>query len=114
MMVIKNHRLPGVVLSFCLLFIAGTAVFAQVGLIPGVGSSAQIRGIVRYSDWGVVAENVVVKLESFQGGTVAEIRTDRTGKFAFTGLAPAVYVLTAHAQGYFDDKKQLDLQTTNS
>ena len=74
----------------------------------------QITGNVRFSNGGVLAANVLVRLDSFGGGLVNEIRTDRTGKFTFPGLVPAQYVITAHAQGYLDDQRQIDLQTTTS
>jgi tetratricopeptide (TPR) repeat protein len=72
----------------------------------------QITGNVRYSNGGDPAGNVLVRLESFSGGMLNDVRTDRTGKFSFTELAPAQYVVTAHNQGYIDDKRQIDLQTT--
>jgi len=60
---------------------------AQVQNTPAV---VEINGQVRFAEGGAPAANVVVRLESYDGGgSISEAFTDRLGKFRFTGLPPA-------------------------
>jgi Tfp pilus assembly protein PilF len=76
--------------------------------------SAEVHGQVRIAHGGSSAEEVLVRLESFKGGLVGEVRTDRLGKFRFSGLVPDQYIVTVHAPGFKDTQQQVDLQTTTS
>ena len=73
-----------------------------------------VHGQVRYAHGGTPAENVLVRLESFNGGLDGEMMTDRTGKFQFSGMPPAQYVIKIHLPGFMDQQRQIDLQTTTS
>jgi tetratricopeptide (TPR) repeat protein len=84
-------------------------IFAQVRPAP---ASVEINGQVRFANGGGPAEKVLVLLEFFNGGTVDQILTDRTGKFRFSRLTPAQYILTVRSQGYKEIRQQIDLQTT--
>jgi Flp pilus assembly protein TadD len=75
-------------------------------------ASVEINGQVRYANGGGPADKVLVLLEFFSGGTVEQILTDRTGKFRFTALTPAQYIVTVRSQGYKEIRQQVDLQTT--
>jgi len=93
------------------------AVACHPALAQGVRPSSlpvTVHGQVRFAHGAIPAENVRVRLERFSGGLEAEVMTDRTGKFQFSGMVPAQYVLTVHLPGFRDEQRQIDLQTTNS
>ena len=68
----------------------------------------QIIGTLRYAD-GSPANEVVVRLERLSGGYVTDVRTDRLGKFRFTGLAPQQYHVVIHHPGYQDIEREVNL-----
>ncbi len=75
-------------------------------------SSVEINGQVRFSQGGAPAENVLVRLESYEGGgSISEAFTDRLGKFRFTGLPPAQYSIRVHHSGYRDAQQSVDMAT---
>jgi len=76
--------------------------------------SRTVHGQVRYAQGGAPAENVIVRLESFIGGLVGEEMTDRLGKFRFSGLRAAQYVLTVRHRGFRELRHQFDLETNPS
>ena len=83
---------------------------AQVQNTPAV---VEINGQVRFAEGGAPAANVVVRLESFDGGgSITEAFTDRLGKFRFTGLPPAQYSVRVHQSGYRDAQQSVDMTTT--
>lgn len=73
-----------------------------------------LTGQVRFADGGAPAENIIVRLDGLSGGYVGEERTDRLGKFRFTGLAGEQYVVTIRMPGYREVQRQVDLQTNAS
>jgi tetratricopeptide (TPR) repeat protein len=73
---------------------------------------AEINGQVRYAVGGAPADKILVAVEQFNGGLINQILTDRTGKFQFTGLTPAQYIVTVHSQGYQEVRQSVDLSTT--
>jgi predicted negative regulator of RcsB-dependent stress response len=68
----------------------------------------QITGYLRYAD-GSPANEVVVRLERFSGGYVTDVRTDRLGKFRFTGLSPQQYHVVIRHPGYRDIEREVNL-----
>lgn len=104
-----------IALIFCAqLALQCAAAFGQVGGRPST-FSLDIHGQVRHAQDGAPADHVLVRLESFDsGGAVQEMFTDRTGKFRFSSLARAQYVVTVHAPGFRDARQRVDLQTTSS
>jgi hypothetical protein len=68
----------------------------------------QITGYLRYAD-GSPANEVVVRLERLSGGYVTDVRTDRLGKFRFTGLAPQQYHVVIRHPGYRDIEREVNL-----
>jgi Flp pilus assembly protein TadD len=94
-----------------LAFIASYVVLAQRSTRP---VAVEVHGQVRIAQGGSSAENVLVRLESFRGGLVGEVRTDRLGKFRFSGLVPDQYVVSVHTPGFKDTQQQVDLQTASS
>lgn len=90
------------------------AIFAQVQTAPS-RTSVEIHGQVRFSEGGSPAANVVVRLESYDGGgSISEAFTDRLGKFAFSNLAPAMYSVRVRQQGYRDAQQNVDMTTVSS
>jgi tetratricopeptide (TPR) repeat protein len=74
--------------------------------------TVEINGQVRFAEGGAPAENVVVRLESYDsGGSITEAFTDRLGKFRFTALPPAQYSVRVHHSGYRDSQQNVDMTT---
>jgi tetratricopeptide (TPR) repeat protein len=73
-----------------------------------------VHGQVRYAHGGAPAYNVLVRLEKFSGGLEGEAMTDRNGKFQFSGMPPAQYIIKLRLPGFKDELRQIDLQTTAS
>src|SRR5689334_6943042 len=89
-------------------------ILAQVQSSPTT-ATVEIHGQVRFAEGGTPAEQVVVRLESFDsGGSISEVFTDRLGKFSFTGLPPAQYSIRIHQSGYRDATQNVDMTTTTS
>lgn len=103
------------IMLLCASFIAMTlcqfVIFGQVTSSPTV----EIHGQVRFVEGGAPAANVVVRLESYDGGgSISEAFTDRLGKFRFTGLPPAQYSIRVRQSGYRDAQQNVDMTTTAS
>jgi Flp pilus assembly protein TadD len=89
-------------------------IFGQVLTSPS-GETVEIHGQVRFAEGGSPATNVVVRLESYEGGgSISEAFTDASGKFRFTGLARAQYSVRVHQSGYRDAQQTVDMTTTTS
>ncbi len=70
-----------------------------------------IQGEVRYAAGGSFAENVLVRLELNNGGLAGEVRTDRTGKFAFENITQSQYRISASMPGYRTATQEVNLTT---
>lgn len=101
---------PFILLS-CLLA-CSTVLLAQQPSTRTLPSSVEITGQVRYANGGAPVDKALVRLEAFGGGMIGQDMTDRTGKFHFSGLSPAQYVLSVHSPGFIDIRQQVDLQTS--
>lgn len=89
--------------------------FVGVAQVQTPAPTVEIHGQVRFVEGGAPAANVLVRLESFDGGgSVAEAFTDRLGKFRFTGLSPAQYSVHIHQAGYRDAEQNVDMQTQSN
>lgn len=87
---------------------------AQVQTGPNP-ATVEIHGQVRFVEGGRPAANVVVRLESYDGGgSISEAFTDRLGKFRFTALPPAMYSVRVRQSGYRDAQQNVDMTTTSS
>jgi Tfp pilus assembly protein PilF len=87
---------------------------AQVQVGPST-TTVEIHGQVRLVEGGAPAANVLVRLESYEGGgSISEAFTDRLGKFRFTSLAPAMYSIRVHQPGYRDTQENVDMTTQSS
>ena len=90
------------------------AGIAQVQTSPQP-ATVEIHGQVRLVEGGAPAANVLVRLESYDGGgSISEAFTDRLGKFRFTSLAPAMYSVRVHQPGYRDTEQNVDMTTQTS
>jgi tetratricopeptide (TPR) repeat protein len=100
--------------------LAGLAVLADHSVLPQGQPPVpgnfplQVNGLVRYAVSRRPAENVLVRIESFGGGLISQITTDRGGKFSFTGLTAMQYIITVHAPGFRDARENVDLLTANT
>jgi tetratricopeptide (TPR) repeat protein len=89
-------------------------ILGQVQTQPNA-AVVEIHGQVRFAEGGAPAANVVVRLESYDGGgSISEAFTDRLGKFRFTNLSPAQYSVRVHQSGYRDAQQAVDMTTTTS
>jgi lipopolysaccharide biosynthesis regulator YciM len=87
---------------------------AQVQTGPHA-APVEIHGQVRFVEGGAPAANVLVRLESYDGGgSISEAFTDRLGKFRFTSLPPAMYSIHVHQPGYRDAEQNVDMTTQSS
>ena len=89
-------------------------IFGQVQTEPS-RTAVEIHGQVRFAQGGAPAQNVVVRLESYDGGgSISEAFTDRLGKFRFTGIPPAMYSVRVRQSGYRDAQQNVDMTTMSS
>jgi len=108
---IKSRLLP----AFAAVILCHVVSLAQVQ--PGSQPAAprEIHGQVRLTEGGAPAQNVLVRLESYEsGGPLSEAFTDRSGKFRFSSLSPAQYSVKVHQSGFLDTQQSVDLQTASS
>jgi Tfp pilus assembly protein PilF len=105
-----SQKLRLLLISFLAIVVCHFVGIAQVQ--TGPTTTVEIHGQVRFVEGGAPAADVVVRLESFDGGgSVQEAFTDRLGKFRFTGLSPAQYSIHIHQPGYRDAEQNVDMQT---
>jgi tetratricopeptide (TPR) repeat protein len=77
--------------------------------------TVEIHGQIRFTEGGAPAEQVLVRLESYDGGgSIGEAFTDRLGKFRFSGLQPAQYTVRVRHLGYREAEQTIDMTTTSS
>src|SRR4026209_739393 len=87
---VMNSTRVGLLLSSIIaMALCHFVIFGQVQTQPNV-AVVEIHGQVRFADGGAPAANVVVRLESYDGGggSISEAFTDRLGKFRFSNLPP--------------------------
>ncbi|HKP81932.1 MAG TPA: carboxypeptidase regulatory-like domain-containing protein [Pyrinomonadaceae bacterium] len=107
-------RLLLVFSSIIAITVCQLVILAQVQSSPTT-STVEIHGQVRFVEGGAPAANVVVRLESYDGGgSISEAFTDRLGKFRFTGLPPAQYSVRIRQSGYRDAQQNIDMTITTS
>lgn len=110
-----STRIRLLLASILVIALCQFVTFAQGRMGPSRRVSLEIHGQVRFAEGGAPAANVLVRLESYDGGgPIGEAFTDRLGKFQFTGLQPAQYTIKVHHPGYLDAQQTIDLQTVSS
>jgi tetratricopeptide (TPR) repeat protein len=104
----------GLLLSSMLAIVLGHFVgVAQVQNSPTT-VTVEINGQVRFAEGGAPAQNVLVRLESYDaGGSISEAFTDRLGKFRFTNIPPAQYSVRVHQTGYREAQQNVDMTTSS-
>lgn len=85
----RRFQCIGVALLFVILFRAGAS--AQTG--------ATLSGTIKDQNGGVLS-NAEVQLLNIASGRPLNTRTDSSGKYEFTGLAPGSYRLSASSEGF--------------
>ena len=75
---------------------------------------AQIHGQVRYAKGGGSAFNVLVEVEKYNGGVVAQQMTDRSGGFHISGLTREQFIIRIHTPGFKDVQQWVELNTNLS
>jgi tetratricopeptide (TPR) repeat protein len=89
--------------------------FAIFGQVQTSSPRVEIHGQVRFAEGGAPAANVVVRLESYDGGgSITEAFTDSNGKFRFSSLTPAMYSVRVRQSGYRDAQQNVDMTTSSS
>src|SRR6185295_4603290 len=88
--------------------VCGVVSARESAVMPG-----QISGEVRFAAGRQPAYNVLVNCESVTGGgLVAQVLTDRNGRFSFMNLALTQYNVTVHVSGYLEERQTVELLTT--
>src|SRR6185436_4938207 len=81
----KLRLVSAVLFALVLSHIVGVA---QDQNSPSSVVSRDIHGQIRFSEGGAPAQNILVRLESYDGGgSLSEVFTDPSGKFRFSGLS---------------------------
>jgi lipopolysaccharide biosynthesis regulator YciM len=110
----KSTRVVLLLLSIIAIGVCRFVILGQVQTQPNA-AVVEIHGQVRFAEGGAPAANVVVRLESYDGGgSISEAFTDRLGKFKFTNLAPAQYSVRVRQMGYREVQQNVDMTTTTS
>jgi Flp pilus assembly protein TadD len=94
------------------LSLAAYPALPQGGIPRGPGLPAQVHGQVRYAQGGRPAFNILVEIEKFSGGVVAQEMTDRSGNFQFTNLTREQFIVKIHTPGFKDVQQWIELNTT--
>jgi len=109
-----SMRLRFVLSSIVTITLCHFVSLAQVQTGPNP-ATVEIHGQVRFVEGGKPAANVVVRLESYDGGgSITEAFTDRLGKFRFTALPPAMYSVRVRQPGFRDAQQNVDMTTSPS
>ena len=106
-----------IVLLLSSIIAIGVCQFVILGQVQTQPNAAvvEIHGQVRFAEGGAPAANVVVRLESYDGGgSISEAFTDSSGKFRFTNLPAAQYSVRVRQMGYRDATQTVDMTTTTS
>jgi len=110
----KSTRVVLLLLSIIAIGVCRFVILGQVQTQPNA-AVVEIHGQVRFAEGGAPAANVVVRLESYDGGgSISEAFTDRLGKFKFTNLPPAQYSVRVRQMGYREEQQNVDMTTTTS
>lgn len=102
------------IIIYIFTFVSSPTAYAQFGGPGSTSTPAQLHGQVRYAHGGQPANNILIRLERFDGGIVDQQYTDSSGKFRFAGLRQLTYNVSIHTAGYEDVAQQVELSTKRS
>src|SRR5262249_20752161 len=104
------------VLRLCLgiVWLALVPLCADGQQSPRASMPRTLHGQIRFANGGAPAQHVIVRLERFHGGIWGEVVTDATGKYDFSGMTPEQYVIIVRLPGYLEQRREVDLQSTNN
>jgi tetratricopeptide (TPR) repeat protein len=110
----KSTKVVLLLLSIIAIGVCQFVIRGQVQTQPNA-AVVEIHGQVRFAEGGAPAANVVVRLESYDGGgSISEAFTDSSGKFKFANLPPAQYSVHVRQMGYREAQQSVDMTTTTS
>ena len=107
-------RLLPIALILSLLLCSAMVVSARDSKNSGVTVPGQITGLVRFADTRQPAFNVLVSCDKIIGGLVAQVLTDRNGRFSFMNLELTQYNITVRVDGYVEERQTVELLTASS
>jgi tetratricopeptide (TPR) repeat protein len=107
----KLNLKTGSLITFLALAVPGFTAQAQPGSSRPSPVMVEIQGQVRFGDKNAPAENALVRLEGSGSGVNGQTMTDTSGKFRFTGIGQAQYIVTVRAPGYVEARQEVDLKT---
>ena len=100
---------PAVILI--LLALTPIAIYGQ---IRSPAQPVEIRGQLHFAEGGAPAADVVVRVDQLSGGFVAEVNTDRLGKFRIPNLLPIQYHVIIRHPGYQEIQREVNLIMSSS
>src|SRR5262245_8134558 len=103
-----RYRIFGAFIGGIVIILSSSSLSAQVNRHSST-EPIEIRGQVRFARGNAPAENVLVRLESVNGGYVGEERTDRLGKFRFPNLLPIQYFVSLRHPGFLEIRREVNL-----
>jgi cytochrome c-type biogenesis protein CcmH/NrfG len=95
--------------TFILTLVFPCALSSALGQIHSSTEPIEIRGQLRYALGNAPAANVLVRLESLNGGYVGEESTDNLGKFRFPNLLPIQYFVNVRHPGFKEIQREVNL-----
>ncbi|MBD0325001.1 MAG: tetratricopeptide repeat protein, partial [Pyrinomonadaceae bacterium] len=107
--VMKMFRLKVSLLALVLLVFSASDAICQQDTDVLQGTSFEITGQVRRSIGKGTIERASVRLDGFAGGLVDQTVTDSNGRFRFSRLRRGQYTVTVKAQGFREEKQQIDI-----
>jgi len=102
-------RLLIVVAAFAL-FVPSALAQRDRDTYTGNSQTFEVGGEVRFSETGVSAVGVPVRLDRFSGGLIDQIVTDNRGHFRFPNLQRGYYRVVVNAPGYRPTQQDADMQ----
>lgn len=93
-----------------LLFVSPALAQRDRDTYTGNSQTFEVSGEVRFSETGLAAVNVPVRLERFSGGLIDQIMTDNRGRFRFPNLQRGYYKVIVTAAGYRPAQQDADMQ----
>ena len=107
-------RLLSIAIISSLLLCGAVVVSARDSKNTSTPVAGQITGQVRFADTRQPAYNVLVSCDKLIGGLVAQVLTDRNGRFSFMNLELTQYNIIVRVNGYVEERQTVELLTASS